>query len=322
MTSQDGADQRQEPGRHRAVHVQGAQGRRFDHPGEVADLSRSGLDQAQHGDLQDRQGSVGAGERAAGGRHRRLPGLPGARAGRAPEEGSALRRGRRHDRGRGDPGDQQRQEAVQQSQGAPGDRPCHQPRGADLGRVGLRRADRQPLRAAQQGLYRPHQDLSVRHRQGQGAAGRGGLSQRLRGQPEAAAGGLRPARRRGDGQPARQDRHQGLDHPAAMAAVALRGVQGAQLRPHHRRPHRGQRPRSLCPRRLLLGLQFARVQGQVARGRGGHRLHQARRAPEGCAAHHRPRCGERLTCSSSPRSACGRRTWSACGRTRRRRRSI
>ena len=40
--SQDGGDQRQEPGRHRAVHVQGAQGRRFDHPGEVADLSRPG----------------------------------------------------------------------------------------------------------------------------------------------------------------------------------------------------------------------------------------------------------------------------------------
>ena len=96
-----------------------------------------GFDQAQHGDLQDRQGSFGAGERLAGGRRRCLPGLPGARAGRAPEEGSALRRRRRHDRGRGDPGDQQRQEAVQRSQGAPGDRPRHQPRGADLGRVGL-----------------------------------------------------------------------------------------------------------------------------------------------------------------------------------------
>ena len=44
------------------------------------------------------------------------------------------------------------------------------------GGVGLRHADRQPLPAAQQGLCRPHQDLSVRHRQGQGAAGRGGLS--------------------------------------------------------------------------------------------------------------------------------------------------
>ena len=96
------------------------------------------------------------------------------------------------------------------------------------------------------------------------------------------------------GQPARQDRHQAHDHPAAVAAVALRGVQGAQLRPHHRRPHRGQRPRSLCPRRLLLGLQLARVQGQVARGRGRHRLRQARPAPEGSPADHRPRCGERL----------------------------
>ena len=64
--SQVGADQRQEPDRHRAVHVQGAQGRRFDHAGEVADLSRSGFDQDQHGDLQDREGSVGAGERASG----------------------------------------------------------------------------------------------------------------------------------------------------------------------------------------------------------------------------------------------------------------
>ena len=95
-----------------------------------------------------------------------------------------------------------------------------------VGRIGLRHADRQPLRAAQQGLCRPHQDLSVRHRQGQGAARRGGLSQRLRGHPQAAAGGLRPARGRGDGEPARQDRHQAGDHPAAVAAVAVRGVQG------------------------------------------------------------------------------------------------
>ena len=36
--------------------------------------------------------------------------------------------------------------------------------------------------AAQQGLYRSHQDLSARHRQGQGAARRGRLSERLRGQ--------------------------------------------------------------------------------------------------------------------------------------------
>ena len=61
-----------------------------------------------------------------------------------------------------------------------------------------------------------------------------------------------------------------------------------------RRPHRGQRPRSLCPRRLLLGLQLARVQGQVARGRGRHRLRQARPAPERSPADHRPRRGERL----------------------------
>ena len=196
---------------------------------------------------------------------------------------------------------------------------AHQPRRADRRRVRLRHADRQPLRAAQQGLYRPDQDLSARYRQGQGAARRGGLSQRFRGQPQAAAGRLCPARRRGAGEPARQDRHQGRDHPAAVAAVALRGVQGAQLRPHDRGPHRGQRPRSLCARRLLLELQLAGVQGQVARGRRRHRLRQARRAPEGLPAHHRARRGERLTSTSSPRSASGRRNWSACGRTRRRR---
>ena len=38
--SQVGADQRQASGRHRPLHVQGAQGRRFDHAGEGADLSR------------------------------------------------------------------------------------------------------------------------------------------------------------------------------------------------------------------------------------------------------------------------------------------
>src|SRR5205823_429672 len=64
--------------------------------------------------------------------------------------------------------------------------------------------------------------------------------------------------------------------------------------PHHRGPHRGQRPRSLCARRLLLELQFAGVQGQVARGCGHHRLRQARRAPKGLPAHHCARCGEWL----------------------------
>ena len=111
---------------------------------------------------------------------------------------------------------------------------------------------------------------------------------------EAAAGRLCPARRRGAGEPARQDRHQGVDRAAAVAAVALRGVQGAQLRPHDRGAHRGQRHRSLCARRLLLELQFAGVQGQVARGRRRHRLRQARRAAEGLPAHHREGCGERL----------------------------
>ena len=157
------------------------------------------LDQAQHGDLQDREGPVGAGERASRRRRRCLPGLPGARAGRAPEEGSALRRHRRHDRGRGDPGDQQRQEAVRQSQGAPGDGPRHQPRGAD--------------RSAESGFgvpigshFAPHNkayiDLTKTYpfdiAKAKALLAEAGYPERLRGQPEAAAGRLRPARRRGD----------------------------------------------------------------------------------------------------------------------------
>jgi ABC-type transport system substrate-binding protein len=154
--------------------------------------------------------------------------------------------------------------------------------------------NREELISAQQGLRRPYQDLSVRYRQGQGAAGRGGLPQRLRRHAEAAAGGLRPACRRSAGEPARQDRHQGDDQPAAVATVACRGLQGAQLRPHGRGAHRSQRPRSLCPRWLLLGLRFGGLQGQVARGRGDHRLRQARPAPEGSADHHRQGRRQRL----------------------------
>ena len=63
--SQVGADQRQAPGRHRPLHVQGAQGGRFDHPGEVPRLARRRLGQAQHHHLQGGEGSLGAGERAA-----------------------------------------------------------------------------------------------------------------------------------------------------------------------------------------------------------------------------------------------------------------
>jgi hypothetical protein len=96
---------------------------------------------------------------------------------------------------------------------------------------------------------------------------------------QAAAGGLRPARRRDHRRPARQDRRHRRAGAAGVGAVAGGGLQGQELPAHHRLAHRAQRHRHLRARRLLLQLQVRCLQ----RGDGGARCHGGSGQAQGAA---------------------------------------
>ena len=88
-----------------------------------------------------------------GRRHRRLPELSRAGEPRAVRGRPAVPGDGRLDRGRDDPGHEQRHAALRRYPGAPGGGACHRPEGDHRRRdVRLWHADRQPFRAAQSGL--------------------------------------------------------------------------------------------------------------------------------------------------------------------------
>ncbi len=172
--SQDGADQRQASGRHRPFMFKERK------EGDLITLAKAPtyrdaasikLNTVIFKVVKDPSAQVSA---LLAGDVDAFPGFQAPELVERLKKDSALRRRRRHDRGRGDYGDQQRQEAVQRS------RRCARRWRTPINRAelidGVRALARRSAATSRrtQGLCRPDQDLSVRHRQGAGAARRGG----------------------------------------------------------------------------------------------------------------------------------------------------
>ena len=115
----------------------------------------------------------------------------------------------------------------------------------------------------------------------------------------------------------RRGRHQRQDPGGRVGAVAVRRLQGPQLRPDHHQPRRAARHRHLRQSELLLPVRQPGVPGDLRQGdvraqsrglQGGARSKRRRRSP---------RIASTPSCSSCRTSRWRTRSSRACGRTRR-----
>ena len=110
-----------------------------------------------------------------------------------------------------------------------------------------------------------------------------GLRRRVRDDADAAAAGLRPARRRDHRGAAARGRHRGGDRQRRMGAVARAGVQGQGLRPDHHQPHRADGHRIYARPDYYFGYDDPVMRALIEGARRHRRRGRARRDPAGGA---------------------------------------